>query len=231
MPGTVTITTPAGETFSAYEAKPQGTPKAGLVLIQEIFGVNQVMRDLAADFAAQGYHVLVPDLFWRQEPGVELTDKSEAEWQKAFALLNGFDQAKGIADIQATITHLRTSGAGKVGAVGYCLGGRLAVMSVLGTDVDASVSYYGIMLGGLVPEFGKIKVPLLAHVAELDKYLPAEEREQVLAAWAGKPGIAAHVYAGQEHAFARVGGEHYNADAANLANSRTADFLRTALAA
>lgn len=86
MPGTVTITTPAGESFSAYEVKPDGTPKAGLVLIQEIFGVNQVMRDLATDFAAQGYHVLVPDLFWRQEPGVDITDKSEADWQKALSI-------------------------------------------------------------------------------------------------------------------------------------------------
>ena len=231
MPGTVTITTPTGENFSAYEVKPEGTPKAGVVLIQEIFGVNQVMRDLAADFAGQGYHVLVPDLFWRQEPGVDITDKTEAEWQKAFALLNGFDQAKGIGDIQATITHLRGLGVGKVGTVGYCLGGRLAVMSVIGTDVDASVSYYGVMLGGLVPEFDKIKVPLLSHVAELDKFLPPEERDHVLAAWAGKPGITAHLYTGQEHAFARVGGEHYNAEAATLANSRTADFLRTALAA
>jgi carboxymethylenebutenolidase len=231
MPGTVTITTSAGETFGAYEAKPQGTTKGGLVLIQEIFGVNHVMRDLAAEYAAQGYHVLVPDLFWRQEPGVDITDKSEAEWQKAFALLNGFDQAEGVADIQATITHLRALSVGKVATVGYCLGGRLAVMSVLGTDVDASVSYYGIMLGALVPEFGKIKVPLLAHVAELDKFLPAEERDHVLAAWAGKPAITAHVYAGQEHAFARVGGEHYSADAAMLANTRTAEFLSHALAA
>lgn len=104
-------------------------------------------------------------------------------------------------------------------------------MSVIGTDVDASVSYYGIGLAGLVPEFDKIEVPVLAHIAELDKFVPAAERDEVLAAWAGKPGITAHVYAGQDHAFARVGGEHYSADAANLANTRTADFLHAALAA
>lgn len=231
MPGTVTITTPAGETFSAYEVKPGGTPKAGLVLIQEIFGVNQVMRDLAADFAGQGYHVLVPDLFWRQEPGVDITDKSEAEWQKAFALLNGFDQDKGVADLQATIAHLRGLGVGKVGTVGYCLGGRLALLTALRTDADAAVSYYGIMLAPLVPEFEAIKAPLLVHIAELDKYVPPADREQVLAALAPRATVSAYVYEGREHAFARVGGEHYNAEAATLANSRTADFLRTALAA
>lgn len=231
MPGTVTITTAAGETFSAYEVKPEGQPKAGLVLIQEIFGVNKVMRDLAVDFAGQGYHVLVPDLFWRQEPGVDLTDKTEAEWQKAFALLNGFDQDQGVADLQATISHLRAQGVGKIGTVGYCLGGRLALMTALRTDVDAAVSYYGIMLAPLVPEFEAIKVPLLVHIAELDKYVPPAEREQVLAALAPRTTAAAHVYAGKDHAFARVGGEHYSAEAAILANTRTADFLRAALAA
>lgn len=231
MAGTVTITTAAGESFTAYEAKPAGAPKGGLVLIQEIFGVNQVMRDLAEGFAAQGYHVLVPDLFWRQEPGVDITDKTEAEWQKAFALLNGFDQDKGVADLQATITHLRGLGAGKIGTVGYCLGGRLALLTALRTDADAAVSYYGIMLAPLVPEFDKIDAPLLMHIAELDKYVPAADREQVLAALAPRATASAYVYEGQEHAFARVGGQHYNADAATLANGRTDAFLAKALAA
>lgn len=231
MAGTVTITTAAGESFTAYEAKPAGAPKGGLVLIQEIFGVNQVMRDLAEGFAAQGYHVLAPDLFWRQEPGVDITDKTEAEWQKAFALLNGFDQDKGVADLQATITHLRGLGVGKIGTVGYCLGGRLALLTALRTDADAAVSYYGIMLAPLVPEFDKIDAPLLMHIAELDKYVPAADREQVLAALAPRATASAYVYEGQEHAFARVGGQHYNADAATLANGRTDAFLAKALAA
>lgn len=231
MAGTVTITTAAGERFTAYEAKPTGTPKAGLVLIQEIFGVNQVMRDLADGFAADGYHVLAPDLFWRQEPGVDITDKTEAEWQKAFALLNGFDQEKGVADLQATITHLRGLGVGKIGTVGYCLGGRLALLTALRTDADAAVSYYGIMLAPLVPEFEKISAPLLMHIAELDKYVPPDEQAQILAALADRPTATAHVYAGQDHAFARVGGQHYNAEAASLANGRTTLFLQQALAA
>ena len=105
----ITITAPDGGNFSAYLALPSSTPAAGIVLIQEIFGVNKVMRDLADGFAAQGYVVACPDLFWRIEPGVQITDQSQEEWDQAFALMNKFlpDFATGVGDIQATISHLR----------------------------------------------------------------------------------------------------------------------------
>ena len=123
----IKIAAQGGGSFSAYLAMPAKTPAPGLVLIQEIFGVNKVMRDLADGYAAQGYIVACPDLFWRIEPGVQITDKSQAEWDKAFDLMNKFlpDFARGVGDIQSTINQIRgmKECAGKVGTVGYCLGG------------------------------------------------------------------------------------------------------------
>src|SRR5258708_21118319 len=130
----VTIRAADGGSFSAYLATPHsasagGTGRgSGVVLIQEIFGVNKVMRNLADGFARQGYVVLCPDLFWRQEPGIQITDKTEAEWAKAFSLYKGFDEAKGVEDLTSTVKHLPALPActGKVATAGYCLGGKLA---------------------------------------------------------------------------------------------------------
>ena len=116
----VTIRAADGGSFKAYLAAPKSGKGPGILLIQEIFGVNKVMRDLADGFAAAGYAVMCPDLFWRQEPGVDITDQSKAEWDKAFKLFQGFDTDKGVADLKATLAALRQHPAcsGKVGSVG-----------------------------------------------------------------------------------------------------------------
>lgn len=225
------ISIPAGDggSFSAYVAKPAGGgPAPGLVVIQEIFGVNQVMRDLCDGFAAQGWLAVCPDLFWRQEPGVQLTDKTQEEWNRAFALMNGLDQGKAVDDLKSTLTWLRGNPdcTGKAGSVGYCLGGRLAFMMAARSDSDANVSYYGVGLDGLTGEAPNITKPLLMHIAEKDQFVPAEAREKVLAAVKGNPNVTAHVYPGMDHAFAREGGAHFDAQAADLANGRTAAFFK-----
>lgn len=213
-----------GGTFSAYQA---GSGGPGIVLIQEIFGVNKVMRDLADGYAKQGYTVLCPDLFWRQEPGIQITDKTQAEWDKAFELFKGFDQAKGVEDLIATLAHLRTlPGAKKAGCVGYCLGGQLAYLMETRSDVDCAVSYYGVGLDGLLGEAKSIKKPLLMHVAEKDRFVPAEAQKKIKDTLSKNPLVTIHTYPGQDHAFARVGGEHYNKQAADLANRRTAEFFK-----
>ena len=134
----VTIRAADGGSFKAYLATPKGAKGPGIVLIQEIFGVNKVMRDLADGFAAAGYVVLCPDLFWRQEPGVDITDQSKAEWDKAFSLYQGFNVDKGVDDLKATLAALRQHPAcsGKVGSVGYCLGGKLAYLMATRSDSD-----------------------------------------------------------------------------------------------
>ena len=224
----VTISAADGGGFSAYVAKPTRTPAPGLVVIQEIFGVNQVMRDLCDGFAAQGYLAVCPDLFWRQQPGIQLTDKTQEDWNRASALMNGMDQDRAVEDLKATLGWLRGNPdcAGKAGSVGYCLGGRLAFMMAARSDADANVSYYGVGLDTLTGEVPNIAKPLLMHIAEQDKFVPPAARQAVLNAVQGNPNITAHVYPGVNHAFARVGGEHYDVKAADLANGRTAAFFK-----
>ncbi|WP_454761942.1 dienelactone hydrolase family protein [Caulobacter segnis] len=231
MSETLTITTPDGD-FSAYVARPQAESAPAIVVIQEIFGVNKVMRDIADGLAAQGYVAIVPDLFWRIEPGIDITDKSEAEWKRAFELFNAFDVDAGVGDIGATITAARELDGvnGKVGAVGYCLGGLLAFLTATRTDVDASVSYYGVGIEKHVGEAEKLTHPLLMHIAEKDQFVPPEAQQVILAALKDHPQIELHTYADRDHAFAREGGAHYDAADAAKANGRSLTFFQKALA-
>jgi carboxymethylenebutenolidase len=217
-----------GGTFSGYLTLPKSGKGPGVVVIQEIFGVNEVMRRISDDVAAQGYVALCPDLFWRQEPGIQITDKSEAEWQRAFQLFQGFDQEKGMDDLKATVATLRAheACAGKVGSIGFCLGGRLAYLTATRTDVDCAVGYYGVGIEGLLGEAKNIKKPLLLHIAEKDKFVPPEAQAKVKEGLAGNPNVTIYSYPGLDHAFARVGGHSYVKEAADQANARTAAFFK-----
>ncbi len=150
--------------FDAYVAEPAGTPRAAIVVIQEIFGVNPGIRKKCDDWAAKGYLAFAPDLFWRLQPGIELDPDIPEQFQQALGWMNRFDQTKGIEDIEATIKTARAKlgGKGKVGAVGYCLGGRLAFMTATRTDSDASVGYYGVGIDNLLGEKHAIANPVAA---------------------------------------------------------------------
>lgn len=224
----IQITAKDGGTFSAHVCRPDTDhPVAVIVVIQEIFGVNKVMRDICAQLAHQGYIAVCPDLFWRQEPGVDITDKTEAEWKKAFSLYQGFNVDLGVDDLKATVAAARTldGASGRVGTLGYCLGGRLAYLMATRSDVDCAVSYYGVAIDEHLGEAGNISKPLLMHIAEKDKFVPAAARDRILDAFKDDALVTPYVYAGCDHAFAREGGEHYDADAAALANMRSAEFL------
>ena len=225
----ITIQAADGGEFAAYLATPSAGEAPGIVVIQEIFGVNEVMRSLADWLAVEGFAALCPDLFWRQEPGIQITDRTDAEWARAFELLQGFDVDKGVDDIASTIDALRGSDAcsGKIGAVGFCLGGRLAFLTAARTSVDAAVGYYGVALGGHLNE--SVRAPVMLHVATADEFMPAEAQAAVHAALDPNPKVTLHDYAGNDHAFARVGGKHYDRRAAELAHARTLEFLRTHL--
>ena len=216
--------------FSAYLLQPRKAPAGAVVLIQEIFGVNQAMRDIAGWVTDLGFIAVCPDLFWRIEPNVDITDKTEAEWKQAFDLFNRFDQAKGIEDLKATVAAARSlPGAnGKVATMGYCLGGRLAFMMAEQSDADVNVSYYGVGLDNLLGELAKVTKPLVVHIADQDEFFPAEGRAKVIAAVKGKPNIACHSYPAQ-HAFARVGGVHWDGRSAAIANGRSTEALVAAL--
>lgn len=222
-----TISTPDGS-FGAYVARPKGgDPTPAIVVIQEIFGVNRFVRKVADDLAAQGYLAVAPDLFWRLKPGIDITDQTEAEWRQAFGYMNAFDFDKGVEDIQRTIDWARADDGcdGVVGAVGYCLGGRLAFATAARTDADAVVSYYGVMIDSLLGEADKITTPLLLHIAGEDGFVPKETQEKIIAALEDKPEVEIHVYPGRDHAFAREGGKTYHAGDAALANGVTEDFF------
>lgn len=217
--------------FKAYVARPAHSPAPAVVVIQEIFGVNAVMRQVADELATAGYLAICPDLFWRIEPGIDITDQSDAEWKKAFELYNAFDVDMGVKDIAATIAKARTDAGcnGKVGAVGFCLGGLLAFLTATRTDTDAAVSYYGVGIEKYVGEADKLAEPLLLHIAEEDQFVPKEARAVILQALKNHPQIEVHTYPGCDHAFARTGGEHYDATAAKLANGRTLTFFKSNL--
>jgi carboxymethylenebutenolidase len=217
--------------FSAYLARPAKSGGPAVVVIQEIFGVNQVMRDICDGLASQGFLAICPDLFWRIEPGVDITDQSEAEWKKAFDLYNAFDVDAGVKDIASTIAHARTLEGtnGKVGAVGFCLGGLLAFLTATRTDAEASVSYYGVGIEKHTVEADKLANPLLMHIAEEDQFVPKPAQEVILNALKNHPQIEIHTYPGRDHAFARVGGEHYHEGDATRAGERSVAFFRTHL--
>lgn len=218
--------------FTAYVAEPKSKPAGVVVLIQEIFGVNQAMRDTAAWVADLGFVAVCPDLFWRIEPGIDITDKSDAEWKRAFELFQAFDQVKGIEDLKATVDAARVMPGvnGKVGTMGYCLGGRLAFMMAGQSDADVNISYYGVGLDGLLDDLPKVKKPLLVHIADKDEYFPAEGRAKVVAATKGHPFAVSYTYPNADHAFARVGGIHWDGRSAAIANGRSAEALVAALA-
>jgi carboxymethylenebutenolidase len=142
----------AGVEFGAYIALPEKTPAPGIVVAQEIFGVNQVMRDICDWLAGEGFVAGCPDLFWRIEPEIQLTDKTEAEWARAFELFNIFDVDKGIEDMKLTLAHMRKHEAcnGKAGTIGYCLGGKIAYLMATRSDADCNVGYYGVGLAELL---------------------------------------------------------------------------------
>ncbi|MET3180649.1 UNVERIFIED_ORG: carboxymethylenebutenolidase [Variovorax guangxiensis] len=218
-------------TFRGYLALPEAGTGPGLVIAQEIFGINHTMREVADYYAEEGYVVLVPDLFWRQEPNVEL-GYSEADWQRAFALYDGFDEAKGMEDMQASITALRQRPEvqdAKVGVLGFCLGGKLAYLSACRTDADVAVGYYGVGIDAALDEADNIKRPLTLHIAELDKFCPPEARERIVSALKGRPGVSLHVYPGMDHAFARLGGEHFHKPSALMAHERSIAALKGAI--
>ena len=217
--------------FDAFLFEPKKKPAGAVVLIQEIFGINASMKETAAQIADLGFFVLAPDLFWRQERHVNLTDKSQAEWDKAFAFMQGFDHETGIADLKATLAAARglAGSNGKAGTIGYCLGGLLAFRMAIESDADINVSYYGVALDNFLGGLDKVSEPLIVHVADQDEYFPSEGRARLIAAAAGHPQVHTHLYRGADHAFARVGGIHWDARSAWIANGRTAEALAAAL--
>ncbi|HYZ47760.1 MAG TPA: dienelactone hydrolase family protein [Sphingomonas sp.] len=213
--------------FQAYCAEPAGTPTAAVIVIQEIFGVNEGIRRKCDHWASLGYLALAPDLFWRLQPGVQLDPDVPDQFQLALGLMGNFDQDTGIRDIEATIktARQRMGGAGKVGCVGYCLGGRLAFMTAARTDIDASVGYYGVGIDNLLREKHAISRPLMLHIAGADHFVTPDVQKAMHEGLDDHPKVVLHDYPGLDHGFAAEMGKRRNEEGARLADSRTEAFF------
>ncbi len=220
-----------GGAFEAYIALPENTPAPAIIVIQEIFGVNAEMREKCDALARQGYIAVCPDLFWRIAPGIQLVDSVEEELQYAFELFGQFDVVNGVEDLKTTLGFMRNhkNCNKKVGCMGFCLGGKLAYMMASATDINASVSYYGVGIEAMLDRAAKIKTPLLMHIAEEDKFVSKDAQKQIKHALAHHPMVTIFSYPGAEHAFARGQGMHYHAESAQAAQQRTSEFLAKSL--
>jgi carboxymethylenebutenolidase len=224
----VTISALSGGSFNAYLAAPSNQPRAGIVLIQEILGVDQNMRQTADDYAKEGYLVIVPDLYWRLEPGVQLDSDDENQRTKGFELLQAFDVDSGVEDLKASLSFLRQypSSTGKVGSVGFCLGGKLAYFMATRTDADANVSYYGVDIDKNLAEATKIQKPLILHMGGNDEYVSPSAQASIQQGLKDNPFVTIYRYEGVSHGFSRVGSSAYRKAAAELARDRTLAFLK-----
>lgn len=222
----ISISTPDGS-FGAYVAHPEQDNAPAVVVIQEIFGINADMRAHCDELAAKGYIAICPDLFWRLEPGVELTDKSEAEWTRAMGYYKAFDVDTGVQDIAATLAVARSmkGASGKAGVMGFCLGGLLTFLTAARVGADAAVAYYGGGTSDYISEMKAMSTPLMMHLAAEDDYIPKAAQAIITEAASALPHVQVFTYPGQNHAFARVEGSHFNADAAALASQRTDAFF------
>jgi len=214
------------EAFTAYVARPAGTPRAAIIVIQEIFGVNAGIRNKCDALAEAGYLAVAPDLFWRLEPGIELDPDIPDQMQAALAHMGKFDQDAGIRDIEAAIHFARDEvSGGKVGAVGYCLGGRLAYMTATRTDIDATVGYYAVGIDGLLGEKHAIAHPLMLHIPTQDGFVDAATQKAMHEGLDEHPKVVLHDYPGLNHGFATQFGKRRDEEGAQLADKRTMAFF------
>jgi carboxymethylenebutenolidase len=217
--------------FTGYIARPTSLPAPAVVVLQELFGVNADIRRHCDNLAELGYIAVAPDLFWRQEPGVDLDVRSQDDWDHGVRLYTAYNREAGVRDIADTIkaTAALPECTGKVGLLGYCLGAMMAFLFAVRSKVDAVVAYHGADTDKYLDEADALRSPLLMHLGEEDEFISKPAQAAIKAALAGRPNVAVYGYPGQRHAFSRNNGAHYDAAAATLANGRTHEFLNREL--
>ena len=217
--------------FGAYIARPMVLPAPAVVVLQELFGVNADIRKTCDELAEQGFIAVAPDLFWRQEPGVDLSVTSEPDWQHGLRLYQAYDRDAGARDVKDTANSVAKlpDCSGKVAVMGFCLGGLMTFLTAARYGVDAAVVYHGGDTEKYLGEVNGLNAPLLMHLAEEDEFISKPAQADIKAALAKKPSTTVYSYPGQNHAFSRHGGAHYNAEAAALSHERTNEFLRQQL--
>jgi len=209
---TVTYTTRNNEKFTGYLATPDSDgPAPGLLIITAIFGIDEELQEAADAWAADGYLVSMPDIFWRTMPG------PTADMKKAFERYNAFDPVQGMLDIEDLVTDLRSRPQcnGKVAVLGYCFGGRYAHLSAARLGVDAAAAYHGTMIGQHLDETEKVQCPVSFHFGGSDPVVPMDEVDAIKNAYAGHTDAEIVVYDGASHNFSQPTKDGYQAEAAN----------------
>src|SRR5580698_2133662 len=227
MQNQIVIKSPDG-TFRAHISRPAKLPAPTIVVLQELFGVNADIRATCDELAAQGFIAIAPDLFWRQEPGVDLDVRSEADWQHGLRLYQAYDRNAGVRDVRDTVAAAAKlpDCTGKVAVLGYCLGALMTFLPAARYSVDAAVAYHGGDTEKYLDEVDGLNAPLLMHLGEEDEFISKPAQAEIKAALARKPNATVYSYPGQYHAFSRHNGAHYSAAAAALAHERSYAFLR-----
>jgi carboxymethylenebutenolidase len=222
------ITVKNSGSFDCYVARPIGKTAPVIVIIQEIFGVTKWLQSFANQLAQDGFIAVVPDLFWRLKPGLQLNDNDKKDLEEAFRLYGEYNQDQGVEELIEVVSQARSleGATGKVGVTGFCLGGLMTYLMAARSNADAFVSYYGGGINHKLNEVPHIKKPLLLHIPGKDEYINLEAQREIKKAIQHKPNISMEVYPNVGHAFARIGGHNYNKDAADLANLRTMEFFK-----
>jgi carboxymethylenebutenolidase len=218
--------------FRAYIARPDALPAPAVVVLQELFGVNADIRKHCDELAELGVIAVAPDLFWRQEPGVDLSVTSEADWQHGLRLYQAYDRDAGVRDVEDTVDTVAKKMpecTGKIAVLGYCLGALMTFLTAVRYRVDAAVAYHGGDTEKYLGEVDGLHAPLLMHLAEEDEFISKPAQAEIKKVLTTKPNATVYSYPGQRHAFSRHNGAHYNAAAATLANERTSEFLNRQL--
>jgi len=217
----------ADGSFGGYLAVPHTGTGPAIVLLQEIFGVNEHIRAVADQYAADGYVVLAPDLFWRSGPRIELGYDKDS-WPKAGELMQATEQ-KGMAlsDIEATIKALRARPEvnGKLASIGFCYGGRLSYEAAAAGLVDVAVAYYGGGIQNKLDKVDQVTVPFLMHFGDADTHIPMDAVKKIAEAFEDKTNVEIHIYQGAEHGFNCSHRESYQQRASVEAHGNTLIFL------
>lgn len=210
-----------GFQLDAYVARPSGTPIAGLVVVQEAFGVNRHIREVTGEWAKDGFLAVAPALFDRVQPGVEL-GYGEEDLKKGMAIIQQGNPDDRVMDVAAALDYARNQTGKKVGVIGYCLGGSMAWLAATRLNPDAAVGYYGSQIPRYAGE--ELHAPVMLHFGADDAHIPRSQIDAKVAA--PHPEVPIYWYAGAGHAFNTTDRASYNPQAAKLARERSLEFLR-----
>lgn len=227
MPDVMVRARDGGQFSACLSEPPAGRGKVpGIVMMQQIFGVNREMRGFTDFFAAQGYVAICPDLYWRIKPGIQLYPGEPGAFEEARSYGAKFDTDKSVEDLKAAVDYLRAHPAcnGKIGTVGYCLGGLLAFLMSARSDAQCNVGYFGVRIDKYIGEASKVSHPLMLHIPEADRHVPPAAQKIIIDGLEGKAVL--HRYPGADHAFNRVDSPAYNREVTELADERTFAFLK-----